>query len=171
MLFPFWRKIMNRSDSSGAKWGGGGKDGGSWRRHCWHCSQVFRISYLLTLSRCILYLILIFVWFLLFGLHIADMISMACPENINQPDCRTAVETPYEFLEALANRIDRCLQNQKWVMIVTTLNLNLISWVDLHHSTDQLLQKYATTVCYKSLLHTGASWGTHHYLNQDLRDD
>ena len=44
---------------------------------------------------------------------IADMISMACLENDNQPDCRTAVETPYEFLEALANRIDRCLQNQK----------------------------------------------------------
>ena len=37
-------------------------------------------------------------------------------------------------------------------MIVATLNLNLISWVDLHHSTDQLSQKYVTAVCYKSLI-------------------
>ena len=37
-------------------------------------------------------------------------------------------------------------------MIVTTLNLNLISWDGLHHSTDQLLQKYVTAVCYRSLL-------------------
>ena len=136
-------------------------------RICWHCP---RLRYFVFCIH-ILHLVSIFAWFLILGLNIADMISIACPENINQPDCRTAVETPYEFLEALANRIDRCLQNQKWVMIVTTLNLNLISWVDLHHSTDQLLQKYATAVCYKSLLHTGASWGTHHYLNQDLRDD
>ena len=51
-------------------------------------------------------------------------------------------------------------------MIVTTLNLNLISWVDLHHSTDQLLQKYVTAVCYRSLLQKSVTEVCHSSLLQ-----
>ena len=68
---------------------------------------------------------------------LVDLLHRLCSQSSNAPPyrqvyCRTAVETPYEFLVAVANRIDRYLQILRLEncssLVVSKLNFYLNSF-------------------------------------------